>query len=198
MKETDLSITGIILAGGKSSRMGEDKAFTLFSGRPLIEVLIDKLSRIFNNLMIITNKPDLYKKYGIEIHTDLLKDHGSLGGIYTGLFYSKTNYNFICACDMPFLNENLIKFMLKKTESYDVLIPQYNARLEPLSAIYSKNCIAPIKEQLSKNNLKVTDFFSSCKVKTITENEIVAFDAIGKCFVNINTREDYHAICKGS
>ena len=88
--------------------------------------------------------------------------------------------------------------MLKKTESYDVLIPQPNARPEPLCAVYSKNCIAQIKEQLSKNNLKITDFFSSVKVKTITENEVAAFDARGTCFVNINTREDYHAICKGS
>ena len=192
------NITAIILAGGKSTRMGQEKSLILFSGKPLIEVLIDKLSRIFNNLMIITNKPDLYKKYGIEIHTDLLKNHGSLGGIYTGLFYSKTNYNFICACDMPFLNENLIKFMLKKTGSYDIIIAQHNARLEPLSAIYSKSCITPIKEQLSKNNLKITDFFSSVKVKTITENEIMTFDAEGKCFVNINTREDFHTVCKES
>jgi len=192
------NITAIILAGGKSTRMGQEKSLILFSGKPLIEVLIDKLSRIFNNLMIITNKPDLYKKYGIEIHTDLLKNHGSLGGIYTGLFYSKTNYNFICACDMPFLNESLIKFMLKKAESYDVLIPQHNTRLEPLSAIYSKSCIAPIKEQLSKSNLKITDFFPSVEVKTITENEITSFDAEGKSFVNINTREDYKTICKGS
>jgi len=190
------NITAIILAGGKSGRMGEDKSFVDFCGRPLIEILIDKLSPLFKDLIIITNQAHLYRKYEIKTHQDILPDRGPLGGIYTGLTYSKDKYNFILACDMPFLNQELIQYMLGKINDYDVIIPEYNNRLQPLCAIYSKNCIPPIENELNKNNLKIIDFFSQVKVRIITKKEIATFDTEGKCFVNINTPQDYQSIMR--
>jgi len=192
------NISCIILSGGKNSRMAEDKAFMPLSGKPIIEILIDKLSSLFKDLIIITNNPKLYRKYGLETYTDILKDRGPLGGIHTGLAYSKLRYNFVVACDMPYVNLELVRFMSASIEGYDLVVPKQNGQFEPLCAVYSKNCIKTIEDQLHKNNLKITDFFSSVKVRTITENEVAAFDAEGKCFVNINTRKNYQTFLLGS
>lgn len=185
------NVTGIILAGGKSSRMGEDKAFLPFPEKSLIEILIDKLSFIFKDLIIITNKLHLYEKYGIKTYCDILKERGPLGGIYTGLVSSEDMHNFIVACDMPFLNRDLIQYMLGEISDYDVVIPERNDRLHPLCAVYSKNCIKPIEKGLSKNNLKITDFLKYVKTRIINEKEIAQFDLDNSSFVNINTPKDY-------
>lgn len=186
------NITGIILAGGRSRRMGKDKSFILLSGKPLIEVLIDKLSSLFKDLIIISNKPHLYKRYGIRIVKDILPDRGPLGGIYTGLLSSSSVYNFFVACDMPFLNINLVRYISQESNDYDVIVPQYNGKLQPLCAIYSKNCIRPIETELSINHLRVTDFFRYVKVKIISsEEEFKNIDPKELCFVNMNTPQDY-------
>lgn len=185
-------MTGIILAGGKSSRMGKDKSFILFSGRPLIEVLIDKISPLFKDLIIVTNKPYLYQKYDIRTEVDIVKDSGPLAGIYTGLVSSRDSYNFIFACDMPFLNQDLIQYMVEETKGgdYDVVVPEYKGRLQPLCAIYSKKCIEPIENELSRNNLKIRDFLQYVKVRVINEKEISRFISSQSLFANINTPQD--------
>ena len=187
MKE---SITGIILAGGKSSRMGQDKAFILFSGRPLIEVVIENLSSLFKNLLIISNNQSLYAKYEIEVQPDILEGKGPLGGIHAGLHFSKTKYAFVTACDMPYLNPELVRFLSNETGDYDVIIPEFRQRLEPLCAIYSSNCIEPIEKHLSSGNLKITDFISQVNTCVINEKDVRSFDPEGLSFVNINTPED--------
>src|SRR3989338_1265003 len=116
-------ITGVILAGGKSSRMGRDKAFIRFSEGPMIEILINKLSSLFEDLLIITNKPHAYRKYGIKTANDAISGCGPLGGILSALLLSKNKYNFIFACDMPFLNKNLIRYMIGRMKDYDAVIP---------------------------------------------------------------------------
>ena len=190
----DDNITGIILAGGKSTRMGRDKSFILFSGRPLIEVVIDKISALCNDLIIVTNDPQPYEKYSLRVEIDILKDKGPLGGIYTGLMYSKDKYNFVVACDMPFLNHDLMQYMVKEADGYDVVIAENKNRLEPLCAVYSKNCIKRIEKEFSKGSLKITDFLKYVKVRTITEDETAEFDLDGRWFVNVNTLEDYRRL----
>lgn len=189
-------MTGIILAGGKSRRMGEDKPFVLFSGRPLIETMIDKISPLFNDLIIVTNKPHLYQRYGVRTEVDIVKDQGPLGGIYTGLISSKDRYNFIFACDMPFLNQALIEYMVGETKSggYDVVMPEYEGRLQPLCAIYSKRCIKPIEDELSKDNLRIIDFLKYVKVRMIKEKEISRLITGQPSFTNINTPQDLHVL----
>lgn len=191
-------ITGIILAGGKSSRMGDDKSFLLCSGKPLIEIVVDKLLHFFKDLIIVTNKPHLYKKYGIRTEPDILKGRGPLGGIYTGLITSLDKYNFIVACDMPFLNQDLIQYMLERINGYDIIIPERSSKLEPLCAVYSKNCLKPIQDELSRNNLKITDFFKQVKVRTITEKETARLNSDKPSFVNINTPQDYRKWCQAA
>ncbi|MFH1777215.1 MAG: molybdenum cofactor guanylyltransferase [Candidatus Omnitrophota bacterium] len=183
-------VTGIILAGGKSTRMGKDKSFIPVYGRPIIEIVIDKISSLTSQLLIITNKPCLYRKYGIKTKKDILHEHGSLGGIYTSLVFSKTVYNLITACDMPFINMEVARYMIRIMPGYDCVVLRWRRRLEPLFAIYSKHCIRTIEDQLKKKNLKISDIFSNLKTKIIMGKEIRRFDPCGRSFVNINTRQD--------
>ena len=183
-------ITGVILAGGKSSRIGQDKSFLHLNGKPLIEVAIDNLSEIFKSLLIITNNPKPYKTFGIRVAGDRIKDCGPLGGIYTGLSISENMNNFVVACDMPFLDKELISYMIEEIGDYDVVIPKFNGRLQPLCAIYSKNCIKPIENQIFNQKLKIVDFFKDVKVKIIENEEIKKIESAERSFFNINTPED--------
>jgi molybdopterin-guanine dinucleotide biosynthesis protein A len=184
-------ISGIILSGGKSSRMGEDKAFLPFPDKPLIEIVIDKLKLIFKELLIITDKPEHYKKYNVKIFKDEFSERGPLGGIYTGLIHSQNKYNFVIACDMPFLNLELINYLIQKINNYDLVSFKYKGKIEPLFAIYSKNCISAIEKQLQDKDFKITNFFSKVKVKIIEEKEALKYDPQGLSFISINTSDEY-------
>ncbi|MFH1753694.1 MAG: molybdenum cofactor guanylyltransferase [Candidatus Omnitrophota bacterium] len=183
-------VTCIILAGGKSSRMGRDKSFVRFLGKPLVENVIDKMVPIFKETIIVTNSPHLYTKYNIETRVDILKDRGPLGGIHTGLTYSKNIYNLVVACDMPFLNENLINTMIMAgLKDHDAVVPRYKGRLEPLCSIYSKSCIKPIESAISRNDLKIASFLKLVKTKII-EEDIISMAVSDRSFININTPEE--------
>ena len=187
-------ITGVILAGGKSTRMGENKAFVPFAGKPIIEILIGRLSDIFKDVIIIANKPEPYLKYGLDVIKDAVKPCGPLGGIYTALTFSKTRLNFVVACDMPFFNKDIARFMVNEASRYDAVIPRHAGRLEPLCAVYSENCIAPIEKEITAGNAKVTSFISEVKTRIVDESEIARFDLDCNAFTNVNTRDDYRLL----
>lgn len=187
MKE---KVTGVILAGGQSARMGENKAFVSFAGKPIIEILIGRLSDIFKDVIIVANKPDPYLKYGLEVIRDAVKPCGPLGGIYTALTFSRTRLNFIVACDMPFFNKEIARFMVNEAHLYDVVIPRHAGKLEPLCAVYSENCIRLIEKGITAGNVKVTSFINEVKTRIVDESEIAQFDLDGNAFTNVNTKDD--------
>ncbi|MBC8473649.1 MAG: molybdenum cofactor guanylyltransferase [Candidatus Omnitrophica bacterium] len=184
------SIAGVILSGGKSTRMKTDKAFLSLGSRTMIEEVISRLEKKFSKLMIIANDREKYARFGIKVIKDIVPDQGPLGGIYTGLVKSDSLYNFIFSCDAPFVNPDLIDYMIAKAKDFDIIIPKWQDRFEPLHAIYSKNCIEAIKRQLEKNELKVTNFLQYVKVKVINEKEISRFVSSQPFFANINTPQD--------
>jgi len=185
------NITGIILAGGKSTRMGTDKGLLKFEGETYIQILLRRLSGLFSDLIIIANRVDLYERYGFPVFPDRIADCGPLGGLYTGLLASGTLYNFMIACDMPFIKQELIEFIVSEIDGSDVVIPKRNGRPEPLCAIYSKRCIGNIKEQLDKNNFKMTDFIRNMRIREISEEETLQFDHDEMSFININTPSEH-------
>lgn len=184
------NVTGIILAGGKSRRMGTHKAFLKIGEKAIIEDIFAKFKGIFKEIIIVANEIERFDFLGVKVVADIIPLKGPLGGIHTGLLNSNSLYNFIVACDMPFINQSLVRYMLEEIRGYDVTIAEYDGGLQPLCAVYSKNCIEPIEKQLSKDNLKVTDFFKDVKVRIITENNVARFDLKGSSFVNINTPDD--------
>lgn len=184
-------MTAIILAGGKSSRMGADKAFLKIGNQPLIKSQIGLLRKIFKKIIIVTNSLPKYRGYkGIKIIPDIIPHRGPLGGIYSGLVASSSTYNFVVACDMPFINASLIRYMIKNRDNYDVLIPRVDKKYHPLFGVYSKNCIPIMEKTISKDKLNVSSIFPKVKTGFISRQEIERFDKLLLSLVNINTKED--------
>ncbi len=184
-------MTGIILAGGKNTRIAEEKAFIqLEGGQPLIARIIKVLKALFPEILIVANKREAYRDYDLPVVQDLIKGKGPLGGIFTGLCYSTSDYNFVVGCDMPFIEPSLVKFMVESSEGYDVVIPEIGGEVEPLFALYSKSCIAVIFEHLMRDNLKTREILDKLKVKRIGKKEIDRFDPRRLSFFNLNTPAD--------
>ncbi len=184
-------MNAVILAGGKSSRMGSNKAFLKVKGKAFIEHQIDLLQEIFNEITISANTPAEYKHLNVPVVPDIYPDKGPLGGIHTSLIHSKSFHTFILACDMPFVEIELIKQLQGFIEGHDVVVPQSKKGLEPLHAFYSKNCIAPIKKELDNNNLRIISFFPQVKVKTVKLNNLPSSNKFKDSIKNLNTTEEY-------
>jgi len=185
------SLTGIILSGGKSVRMGRDKAFIEIDGIPIIQRIYDIFQKIFTEIIIVTNQKEFYSGFKAKIVSDLIINNGALGGLYTGLFFSSNPYSFCVACDMPFLKESMIQYLIKQANEYDVIVPRTEDGLQPLHAVYSKNCLESIKNIIGIGKYKIIDFYPLVKTKIIEESEFISLDInlnlMRESFVNINT-----------
>ncbi len=184
-------MTAIILAGGRASRMrGRDKALVKIDGIPIIKRQIKILADIFKTVIVVTDNTRRYRLKGVKIIRDIIPEKGPLGGIYSGLLASDSFYNFVIACDMPFINERLVKYMIKNIKNFDIFLPKIGNKFHPLCGIYSKNCISVIRQGLTQDRLKVSDIFSKSKVKFISKKKLQSFDKKLFCLENINTPED--------
>ena len=187
-----MKINAIILAGGKNIRMqGEDKAFLKIDGRPIIEILIETLKPLVNKIIVVTNSPEKYNNYKVTLVADEVLGKGPLMGLYSGLKASSAQYNFVIACDMPFLNEALVNYMIEKRDNYDALIPKIDDELHPLCGLYSKNCIPVIEEMLQQDRRDVRSIFSKLKVYFLERQELERIDKNLFSLANINTPADF-------
>ena len=182
-------LTGIILAGGKASRMGgREKSFLKISKGTLIGIQLSALRKILKKIIIVTNSPQRYRNLKqVELVSDVIADIGPLGGIYSGLLASKSFYNFVVACDMPFINTELIRHMFKKAPGYDMVIPKVDGRYEPLFCIYSRNCIIPISRMVQRDAFKIKDLLPFVKAYEITKKDVLCYGSPERIFANINT-----------
>lgn len=192
----NLSLTAIILAGGKSSRVGlnKEKDQMKLAGRPLIDWVISKLTSLDNlteeNIVIVGPK----KKYPNfkRVTEDIFPQRGPLGGIFSGLKASPSPYNLVVGCDMPFLKVELLQYMREKIDLNDIIIPRYNkGYVEPLCAIYSKKCLEIIEKNIQSGILSVRKIFPHLRIKFIEEEEIKKFDPKFYSFFNLNFRDDF-------
>jgi molybdopterin-guanine dinucleotide biosynthesis protein A len=189
-------ITGIILSGGKSRRMGENKAFIEIEGVPIIQRIYSLFKELFQEVIIVTNQVELFNNFDSKIYSDLLPNKGVLGGLYTGIFFSTFLYSFCVACDMPFIKQSLVQYLIKHMEDEDVIVPRTKDGLQPLHAIYSKHCLDPIKIIIEQGKYKIIDFYHMVKVKIIEENDFVSLDPLRMSFINVNTPEELLSITK--
>jgi len=189
-------MNGIILAGGENRRMGTDKAFLEFCGRPMIERILEVFFGLFRRTIVVTNSPERYNGYGVEVVKDSLDVRGPLTGIYSGLQHSGEEYNFVAACDMPFLNERLIEFMVKASRGHDAVVPKVKGLTEPLHAVYTKRMLPRIESQLRTGERRIQELYKGIDVRYISEAEIVRYDPLKRSFKNVNTPEEYkEAVC---
>lgn len=190
-----------ILAGGESSRMGTDKAFVPLLGKPMIAHIIDRMRSLEPAaLILITNRPADYKPLGLPVFSDVLPGKGALGGIYTALHHSPHPHTLVVACDMPFLNPELLRYMLALREEdggpYDVIIPRINDHPQGIHAVYSKTCLEPIRARIDADRLKVVGFHDAVRVRYIDAPEYRPLDLQGLSFININTPDELRRVQK--
>ena len=181
----------VILAGGKSSRMGRNKAFAVIDGRPLLSLVAEKLKSWFGAPpLLVTNDQDLYACFNLPMTGDIFRGFGPLGGIHAALCASDKPHIFVAACDMPFLNKDLLCYMAMEKGNYDLVVPCGDGRPEPLYAIYSTACRKVIEDCLKRGEKKIIVFFPKVKARYLTKAEIEQFSPDGRVFMNINTPED--------
>ena len=193
MEDTS-NISTVVLAGGLSRRLGRDKAFEPIGNLPLIQRVLSQVSQISRDTIVVANdkkrETQLLGLDGISISIDKYPDTGSLGGIFTGIHASTTDWTFVVACDMPFLNIKLIRYIMSLKEGYDAVVPVIDGRPEPIHSIYSKDCLAHIEEKITNNELKITGFFDKISVRYVNESAINEFDPDHLSFLNVNNEED--------
>lgn len=186
-----MRVTGVIQAGGKSTRMGgRPKALLEVGGRRIIERVLDVVAPVVDDVLIVTNTPELYAFLGVPMVADLHPDHGSLGGIFSGLAAATGEAAFTVACDMPFLHRDVARLVVARAAEGDVVIPRVGAQLETMHAVYAKACLPPIEARLRAGRFKIVGFFDSVRVVEIAEADIVRHRPAEVVFMNVNTPEE--------
>lgn len=189
--------TAIILAGGKSSRMGYNKSFLKIGKLSFIEIVLEKV-KDFNDIIIVTNTPDEYKYLGIKVVKDIFPFTGPLGGIYTGLKYARYENAVVFPCDMPFINTKLLKYIAQIAENYDGVVPKVDGFYQPLCSAYSKKCIKLFGESLKNGITKIIDIYPLMNIYYMTKKEIEEYGNYEDMFININTPEEYEKYVRRS
>lgn len=167
--------TGIILAGGKSSRFGSDKALFEYQGKKLIEYAIEALRPICGQILISTNQPELYAGFNLKTVPDIYSGCGPVAGIHACLLQSTTTDNLITGCDMPWINTSLFRFLLSHSEAYEVVIPVHGRFKETMASFYHKNSAQELGKALAQGRYKILD----------------AIEGLNTCFVNVDAQDFY-------
>jgi molybdopterin-guanine dinucleotide biosynthesis protein A len=174
--------------------LGHDKVIERLGNTTLLEKVISRIDSFSQEIVIVTAEKRDFEQFSgnpkVKTVTDILPGRGSLGGIYTGLVNSSFSYNFVIAADMPFLNRELIGYMIGTAEGFDYVIPRMGKFYEPLHAIYSKNCISPIEDMINRDRRVIIELFDYVKVRYVDTEEIDRFDPEHLSFFNINTKQD--------
>lgn len=189
-------VTGVLLAGGKSRRMGKDKRFLLVGDRTLYERSLTILQSIFQDVQIVIAQDSPMLTSGVPVLRDLVPNCGTLGGIYTGLKQAGTDHIFTVACDMPFLNPAVIRYLVSLKGTADIVIARSGYGFQPTHAVYSRRCVPVFEEMVHSGRLKVQDVVShpSLRVRLVEHDELREIDPEGRSFLNVNTPADLEAV----
>ena len=186
-------MTAIILAGGRSSRLGQNKALQTMEGKSLIQRVIDRLAILSTEIIIVTARGEeipCSSTLSVRTVADVYTESGPLAGIYSGLRASTCPRAIVVGCDTPFLNVNLLDYMSRISSTFDAVVPRIEDNVEPLCAVYSRNCLASIQRLLEENNLRVNNLYTMVKVRYLGEDEIDRYDPKRLSFFNVNTEAD--------
>jgi molybdopterin-guanine dinucleotide biosynthesis protein A len=186
-------MTSIILAGGKSSRLGRSKALQVIGGKNLIQWVVDRLAILSTEIIIATAHGETIpcsSAVRTKTVTDIYPRKGPLAGIYSGLIASSSARAVVVGCDTPFLSVGLLGYMTKIHSTFDAVVPRIKDKVEPLCAVYSRSCLAHIQALLEQDERQIIKLFSMVKVRYIEEDEINRFDPEHLSFFNINSQDD--------
>ena len=182
--------TGVILAGGENTRMPVLKAFIKVEGVPIIERSLDTYRQLFRDSVIVTNQPEYYSHLGSKMLGDAYDLRGPMTGIFTSLLNSSSSWVFVSACDMPFLNKDVIQYMASGRKGYEAVVPIYKNSPEPLHALYSTRLTSSMEKALLSGKRALKDFLRSKKVKYLPVRDMKKYDPEAKSLINLNTPQD--------
>ena len=186
-----MKITGVVQAGGRSTRMGgEPKALIELDGRRIVERVVAAIAPVVDDVLVVTNTPEVYAFLGLPMVGDVFPDHGSLGGIYSGLKAAAGDAAFTVACDMPFLRTDVARLVVTRAGEADVVIPRVGEQLETMHAVYAKACLPHIEERLRARRLKIVGFFEAVRVLEIPESDVRPLADPEIVFMNVNTPDE--------
>lgn len=185
-------LTALLLTGGRSSRMGQNKALLSLvpDGPPVVAQAVERLRSVADEILLVGSDPEPYAFLGLPQVPDAYPGAGSLGGIYSGLRVARHQYALAVACDMPFLNTGLLQYMASQPREYDVLIPVLDEP-EPMHAIYSRSCLPWMEEKLDAGRYKIIGWFDKARVQRIERGTVQQYDPLLRSFFNMNTPEEW-------
>jgi molybdenum cofactor guanylyltransferase len=183
--------TAIVLAGGKSSRMGKPKALLPFDNEPLIVHVVATLRRLFAEVVVVAAPGQELPAMPVTLARDAVAHQGPVGGIYYGLTAAAGDVCFVTSCDSAFLNPPLIAHLVSQISQHDVVVPHWQGRFQPLHAVYRRSVMPLLEEQLARRELRPIYLFEKVRTLRVDEDEIRRFDPDGSSFFNMNTPEDY-------
>ena len=186
-------ITGVILVGGKSRRMGRDKAFLEVTGKPLFERVLEVFRESLDRIVMVGDREERFSAYGLPVLPDIYPG-SSLGGLYTGLYHAATEYVFVSSCDLPYPNTDILRHLCSLKDGFDAVVPSTEYGYEPLFALYAKSCLGPIKTLLDSGDCCAYAWYPQVRVRYVPYEELAHLDRDGRAFLNINTPDEFAGI----
>lgn len=186
-----LPVTGLILCGGKSKRMGRPKAFLPYGGRTIVEHLVDRFTKLFDEVFLVANEPDAFSQMTVDVVKDILPNRGPVCGILSGLLVAKHEHVFVAACDMPLIDKKLVREMSRQRRDYDVVVLGHDGEVEPLLGFYSKSCVKPLEDTLFSGKSAVHEVLTGVSAKVFDYKQMVNSSEQMPAYFNVNTPLDY-------
>ncbi|MFA1820764.1 molybdenum cofactor guanylyltransferase [Virgibacillus oceani] len=186
-----MTVTGVILSGGKSSRMGKNKSLLSIENKKVIQHIHDELTSCTDDLVIVANEPSAYSFLTSNIVSDRFPGKGPLAGLETAFFHKKADAYVVSACDTPLIKREVYKYLLSRLHDYEAVVPVFNEQTHPLSGIYRRSVLKAVQQQLDKDELKVKSFFKNIHVNYVDDFAMISTEVLQQHFFNMNTPSDY-------
>lgn len=184
------SISGVVLAGGQSSRMKLNKAFVKVGGIAIIDRILPVFREAFAETLIISNTPELYEELGLPVYTDIYPRQGPVSGVHAGLFYARNQLVYVQSCDLPFMTPELAGMLLEKIGIHDCAVPIINGKMQPLAGLFKKSLLSTFESSLQEGKLKLTRLIQeNLNVRLVSEEELRGLGDLGLKFLNVNDEE---------
>jgi molybdopterin-guanine dinucleotide biosynthesis protein A len=183
-------VSGIILAGGKSARLGQNKALVDAAGMPLIQRVVHRLRLVVDEIVLVTNRPDEFAFLGLPMASDVYRGIGTLGGLHAGLGAMGGEYGLAVGCDMPLLNISLLRHIVSLRRGYDIVMPRVGEYYEPLHALYGKRCLPGIERAIKAGQRRMLSACDGMRVRYVQDDEIASHDPHRLSFFNVNDAQD--------
>ena len=193
-RQDNKNLTGIVLAGGASQRMGRNKAFLELGGRALIEIVIERMAQVCAEVLVVAGDAQPYAHLGVPVVEDRFRGVGVLGGLHAGIEAATHELTIAVGCDMPFLNPDLLRAFASWATGFDVVVLRQGENVEPLHAAYRRSCIPAVESAIRANRRRIISFFPQVRVRYVTPEDVLPFEPDLRSFRNVNTPADWEAM----